>query len=127
MIIWWLGVGIFSLPYLAARNGIMVGVLLLIFGASVSYFWGMLLVYSAEKTNSNKYEDIAKHWYGKGVTILTGWCNISTLLGFVISYIIFIKTLIPQIFNDLIGEDNLPDFLQKEKWKGEFFGQLYIH
>lgn len=39
-----LGVGIITLPYLSAQNGIVLAVVLIIFGAVISYFCGMLLV-----------------------------------------------------------------------------------
>jgi len=44
-----------------------------------------------------------------------------TLLGFVISYIVFIKTLVPHILEVLFGAENVPDFLGKERWKGQLF------
>jgi len=54
-----LGSGTVTLPYLAAKNGIVIAILLIIFGAAISYFCGMLLVSCAEKVGSDKYEDFA--------------------------------------------------------------------
>jgi len=39
-----LGSGTITLPYLAAKNGIVLTILLIAFGAAISYFAGMLLV-----------------------------------------------------------------------------------
>ena len=39
-----LGAGTITLPYLAANNGIIVAIILILFGALISYFTGMLLV-----------------------------------------------------------------------------------
>ena len=55
-----LGAGTISLPYLSAQNGIVMAVILIIFGAAISYFCGMLLVSCAEKVGSDKYEDFAQ-------------------------------------------------------------------
>lgn len=88
-----LGAGTISLPYLAAQNGIYLATFLIIFGAAISYFCGMLLVSCAEKVGSDKYEDFANYCYGRRMVIFTGWCNCITLLGFVISYVVFVKTL----------------------------------
>lgn len=56
-----LGSGTVTLPYLAAKNGIVLATLLIIFGAAISYFAGMLLVRCAEKVGSDKYEDFANY------------------------------------------------------------------
>lgn len=116
-----LGAGTITLPYLAANNGIVVAIILILFGAVISYFSGMLLVECAEKVGSDKYEEFAKYCYGNKMAIFTGWCNMCTLLGFVISYIVFIKTLVPHILEVLFGEENVPDILGKERWKGQLF------
>lgn len=52
------------------------------------------------------------------MAVFTGWCNCSTLLGFVVSYIVFVKTLVPHILEVLIGEDNVPEYLGSNRWKG---------
>jgi hypothetical protein len=39
-----LGAGTITLPYLAADNGIVLAAVLIVFGATISYFCGMLLV-----------------------------------------------------------------------------------
>jgi amino acid permease len=115
-----LGAGTITLPYLAYQNGIVIAILLIIFGALISYFCGMLLVECAELVGSDKYEDFAKYCFpGNKMAIFVGWCNCTTLLGFVVSYIVFVKTLIPHILEVLFGEDSVPDILGTGRWKGE--------
>lgn len=117
-----LGAGTITLPYLAYQNGIVLAIILIIFGAIISYFCGMLLVECAEKVGSDKYEDFAKFCFeGKKMTIFVGWCNLSTLLGFVVSYIVFIKNLVPHILEIILGVGNVPDILGPGRWKGGIF------
>ena len=117
-----LGAGTISLPYLSAQNGIVLATLLIIFGAAISYFCGMLLVSCAEKVGSDKYEDFADYCFGRKMVIFTGWCNCSTLLGFVVSYIVFVKTLIPRILEIFAGSmDKLPRILADGKYEGQLF------
>lgn len=53
------------------------------------------------------------------MALFTGWCNVITLLGFTVSYIVFVKTLIPQILTSIFDEENLPEALGKDQWKGQ--------
>ena len=59
----------------------------------------MLLVDCENKVGYEKYEDFANICYGKRMSQLTGWLNLTTLLGFVVSYIVFVKNLIPHIIS----------------------------
>ena len=113
-----LGSGTVTLPYLSAQNGVVLATILIIFGAAISYFAGMFLVRWAEKVGSDKYEDFANYWHGRKAVIFAGFSNVSTLLGFVINYIVFMKILIPQILILCLGADNVPEYLGKDKWKG---------
>jgi amino acid permease len=81
----------------------------------------MLLVSCAEKIGAEKYEDFARHSYGNKMAVFTGWCNVLTLLGFVVSYIVFIKTLCPHILEVMFGKEHIPAFLGVGRWKGELF------
>jgi len=120
-----LGSGTITLPYLANNNGIIIAIVLILFGATISYFCGMLLVKCADKVGSDKYEDFAMFCYGRKMALVTGWSNVSTLLGFVVSYIVFIKTLIPHIVGFFI-EGELPELIGNGKWSGQvFWAALY--
>lgn len=114
-----LGSGIITLPYLSAQNGIVFAALLIIFGAIVTYFTGMLLVECAEKIGKYKYENFAEYCWGSKMAKFAGICNVITLLGFVVSYIVFIKTLVPHILIVMFGEDNIPELLGSDQWKGQ--------
>jgi len=95
--------------------------ILIIFGAILSYFCGMLLVSCADKVGSDKYEDMAAFCFGRKMVLVTGWSNVSTLLGFVVSYIVFLKTLIPHILIVLFGEENIPGILSNGRYTGQLF------
>jgi len=102
------GAGIVTLPYIAAKNGILLAGCLLLFGAAVSYFCSMILIKWTEKVHVERYEDFAQHAYGRRFSIFVAWWNIVTLMGFVISYIVFIKALIPHVLMITIGIENIP-------------------
>jgi len=45
-------------------NGYILGPAIIILGASLSYFTGMLIVKASEKTGKTRYEDLALAIYG---------------------------------------------------------------
>lgn len=116
-----LGAGTVTLPYIAFRTGFVMAIILYFFIAFISYYWGMILVWLADRIRSDKYEDFAEFWYGRNVAILTGWCNIITQLGFLTSFIVFIKTLIPKTLESFIGEDKIPEIFGSGFWTGQIF------
>jgi amino acid permease len=119
--------GIITLPYLAAENGVVVAVILIIFGALTSYFCAMLLVDCAEKVGKNRYQDFALYCWGPRASKLVGICNLVSMLGYVVSYIVFVKTLIPQILQLFLGENAIPEMLGEGQWKGEaLWGTVYV-
>mmetsp|Transcript_32808 Transcript_32808/g.37551 ORF Transcript_32808/g.37551 Transcript_32808/m.37551 type:complete len:120 (-) Transcript_32808:798-1157(-) len=81
----------------------------------------MLIVECAEKIGKSKYEDFARHCWGEKMAKFAGWCNVITLLGFVVSYIVFIKTLIPHILEVIFGQENVPEVFGIDQWKGQIF------
>ena len=120
-------VGIITLPYLAAQNGVGATTILIVYGAVSSYFTSMLLVDWADKIGKTRYQDFAMHCWGPTASKVVGWCNIISFLGFVISYIVFVKTLIPQILKLTLGESSVPDMLGEGQWKGELiWGTVYV-
>mmetsp|Transcript_55640 Transcript_55640/g.76517 ORF Transcript_55640/g.76517 Transcript_55640/m.76517 type:complete len:129 (+) Transcript_55640:291-677(+) len=92
-----LGSGTISFAYAIAANGIILGALLIILGALVSYYTGMLLVTVSNHTGRQRYEDIAQELYGKRCKNITSVLNLLCLMGFVLAYIVYIKTMVPQI------------------------------
>jgi len=76
-----IGIGIITLPYLSATNGVVFSTILIIFGGLVSYFCAMLMVECAEKIGKSKYEEFAHYCWGNKMAKFVGICNICTLLG----------------------------------------------
>lgn len=72
-----------------------MGVFLIFFGASISVYTGWLIVKCAEYCNATRYEDIAMQLYGKGMSRFTSVMILFTMMGFVVAYIVLLKTLLP--------------------------------
>ena len=91
----------------------------------MSLYSGMLLISCADITQSGKYEDFAFKAYGPKMMKVTAWSIIIILLGFVISYITFVKQIIPSIIKGFIfGPDStkkLPVIFGDDPWKGQIF------
>jgi len=69
----------------------------MIFGAILSYYPGMLFVKCAATLKTSRFEIIGLMLYGKTMFRLTAICVALCNLGFVVSYIVFIKILIPRL------------------------------
>ena len=59
-----LGAGTISFPYAIGQNGIVFGSILIILGAAVSIYTGILLVHCSKFTGKYRYEDYALALYG---------------------------------------------------------------
>ena len=59
-----LGAGTISFPYAIGQNGIVFGSLLIVLGAAVSIYTGVLLVKCSNHTGKHRYEDYAFALYG---------------------------------------------------------------
>ncbi|CAI2361009.1 unnamed protein product [Moneuplotes crassus] len=116
-----LGIGTTVMPYLALTNGIILSSLFTICGAYLCYFCGMLLVSCAEKTGMDKYEEFTSILFGRNISLLVGWFNTLTLLGYVTSSIVFLKSLIPHVVDEFIGLEQLPEIMNQETYKGQIF------
>jgi len=57
----------------------------------------MMFIDCVDKTNSTRYEDFAMKTMGPFWAKVTGWSNVVCLIGFVTSYIVFIKLLAPHV------------------------------
>ena len=82
-----LGSGTISFAYAVQQNGIILGIFIILLGASISYYTGMLLVKVSNKTQCNRYEDFAQKLYGKGadrshqrLIWLVWWVSLRTTL-----------------------------------------------
>ena len=79
----------------------------------ISYFTGMLLVQVSTITGKVRYEDMARTLYNKRVERMIAILNIICLIGFTISYVVFIKRMVPEILTDFISD--LPGWLSKSQ------------
>ena len=73
------------------KNGLLVGIFLVVFGAIISFYTGMLLVSTSDKVGSDRYEDIALKAFGIKMSRFTSICNIICLLGFDVAYVVFVS------------------------------------
>lgn len=94
LIILCLGAGTLSIPYVFFANGVVFGTILLVLGAIVSIYTGWLVVICCHKLNASRYEDIAMATYGKKASVLTSICMLACLIGFVMSYIVLVRTIL---------------------------------
>jgi amino acid permease len=92
-----LGSGTLCFAYAVMMNGYILGPLLIVFGAMISFYTGMLIVKAAEHTGRTRYEDIALALYGKKWSRVVSYLNLACLIGFTFSYIVYVKVAIPQI------------------------------
>lgn len=51
----------------------------------------MLLVEASNYTKKTKYEDMARILHGKKFAKLTSFCNLACLLGFAMSFIVYVS------------------------------------
>lgn len=89
--------GTISFPYAVSVNGLILGPILIVLGAVVSYFSGMLIVYVSSKTKTDRYEDMARTLFNKRIEKIVCILNIICLMSFSMSYIVFIKQTVPFI------------------------------
>ena len=125
LIILCLGAGTLTIPYVFSTNGIVVGTLLICFGACLSLYTGWLVVVCCHKVNASRYEDLAMSTFGVKFTRFTSACMLLCLIGFVVSYIVLVRRyflLIILQFKELlpytlvkITRGNLPDILSHSK------------
>ena len=110
------------------KNGYIFGPILIILGALVSYYTGMLIVKCAEKTDRTRYEDIALVIYGKRAARFTSILNLVCLISFTFSYITYVKVAIPKILVLFISKEKLGWLYPKKEGistSGVFFGCVF--
>ena len=94
LVILCLGSGTLTFPYIFYANGMILGVLLIIFGAAISIYTGWLIVQCAEQLRARRYEDIALKLYGRRMAIFTSIMMLLTMLGFVIAYVVLVSQML---------------------------------
>jgi len=86
-----IGAGILTLPYAIMENGIVWGSFLIIFGGLVSWYTGYLLLIASDHCGRETFEDIALVMYGRKFATFTSVLILTTLLGFNMSYIVYVR------------------------------------
>lgn len=118
-----LGAGTITFPYAIWRNGIIWGAILVIVGALVSFYTGMLIVTCANVTKKNRYEDIAMTLYGPKMYKASGIMNIICLGGFGITYIVFVANTFPHILS-ILADGHLSPFITSY-WGIRMWGTIF--
>lgn len=85
-----LGGGTLSIPYVFYKNGVILGIVLLISGGLLSIYTGYLIVVCCDRLQVYTYEEMAKITYGQRASFITSMCMLACLLGFVVSYIVLV-------------------------------------
>ena len=114
-----------TLPSVTQTNGVVPGCIMIIIGALISYYSGMLLVSCADKCESDKIEDFAERAYGPRMSKFVSWVMVVCLLGFVVTYIVTVKELVPQVIKIFKcgatwtdDECTLPAPISDGRWSG---------
>lgn len=117
-----IGSGIVTFPYAIASNGVVFGTFLIVLGAVVSYFSGMLLVAVSTITKADRYEDMARTLYNKKVERLVSVLNIICLMGFCMSFLVFVKQTVPSFIEQCGAK--LPEWCDQSQFGQAFWAVL---
>lgn len=79
------------------KNGYVLGPIIILFGAVISYTTGMMVTWTAHSTGKTRYEDIANSIYGPVMSKITSVLNFVCISGPLLSYIVFVKSTISEI------------------------------
>lgn len=118
-----LGSGTLSFPYGVMMNGYILGPIIIVLGALLSYYTGMLIVKSSERTGRTRYEDIAFAIYGKRMAIVVSYLNLLCLIGFTFSNIVYIKKAVPELLESYF--DDIPYWLGNNHDGQKVWGFLF--
>lgn len=107
-----------TVPLIYYENGPIVGSLFIIFGGVISFFSAYLISFCCEHTGGTRYEDIAMSLYGPAGLKFTSVCNILCNIGFLVTYIVLFKNLMPYTIELLMGNDTDPS-IHLPNWIGK--------
>jgi len=106
-----MGAGTLSFAYVVMKLGYVLGPVLIILGAMVSYYSGMLIVKASEYTDRTRYEDIALYLYGTRVSRLISYLNLLCLIGFSMAYVTYVKKALPHMVERYSSDPTLHEWL----------------
>ena len=109
-----LGTGMLTLPVVCHLNGIIVGLALIILGGFITKFSSMWIVIASGKVNSDSIELMAEAAFGPLVSKIASYSMIMWLLGYVVSYTIVIKTLLPYLIKRIANNQLPQSFVNNE-------------
>lgn len=110
-----MGAGTLTMPYIISKTGIYLGPVLILLGALLSYYAGMLIIQCSEMTGKQTYEEFAYVAYGKGAATVVSVFVLISLIGFSTAYVALAKTLIPTALESVAGQGVLPHFVQNNE------------
>ena len=97
-----------TVPLIYYENGMVLGTFFILFGGVMSMFSAYLICYCCEHIGGTRYEDIALKLYGIKGLRFTSVCNMLCNEGFLISYMVLFKNLMPYTIELLMGHDKDP-------------------
>eukprot|EP00301_Raphidiophrys_heterophryoidea_P027890 c9875_g1_i2.p1 GENE.c9875_g1_i2~~c9875_g1_i2.p1 ORF type:complete len:196 (-),score=24.86 c9875_g1_i2:47-634(-) len=109
-----LGAGILGLPYACSRSGVILFSVLLIAIAIVADYSLFLLLWCARVTNKYTYEELGIQAFGQRGPYLVGAAILVQNLGQMVSYLVVVGDLLPEVMKLLLGSDSHSVFVQRK-------------
>ena len=98
------GAGTLTIPYIIGLNGLAFGTFLIIFGAFLSYYSGMLLVKCDQITGKYNYESLGKLCFGRKWKPIISLSILISMIGFQIACVTLVIFLV--IINSSLLAEN---------------------
>ena len=99
-----MGAGTVTIPFIFSLAGILNGTIMILLGALVTLYASNLLVKCTQITGLMSYEDFAiVAFRSKRIKDLVSLSIIISILGFIIIYITFAKTILQSIAQGVVG------------------------
>ena len=102
--------GVLPVFYIIYANGALIGFLLLLSTAAITGVVSWMLSQAAEHYNARTCEEIALRASGPKMAAITSVVMVCTQVGFVIGYMVVLKSLLPDTIQRALGT-SLPYFL----------------
>ena len=103
-----MGAGTVTIPFIFSLTGIVNGTIMILIGALVTLYASVLLVKCTQITGLMSYEEFAiVAFKSERIKDLVSLSIIISILGFIIIYITFAKTIVQSIAQGVVGTENL--------------------
>ena len=80
------GASTITIPYIMAISGVFGGIFWVIVGAAMTFYASRLLILCEEIVGKGGYEKLAREAFGKRWKIIVGIAQLTTQIGFVVSF-----------------------------------------